>query len=177
MAGKKELQKIEDDIEKALMAYAQDCGLYFDFGLLKMNISRTMLTRNLFENEYRMYCLHTDSGHNDLLERPSTACFADIALGHHRWYDGSDGYPVRYVRNRSPYRQMTDITACAAYLAADPGEDPAGTLSRMQKKSGKQFSPMVMAYLSDQQLAEEIQRILKADPSPYYEEIRQHVAG
>ena len=163
--------------EKALMAYAQDCGLYFDFGLLKMNISRTMLTRNLFENEYRMYCLHTDSGHNDLIERPSTACFADIALGHHRWYDGSDGYPVRYVRNRSPYRQMTDITACAAYLAADPGEDPAGTLSRMQKKSGKQFSPMVMAYLSDQQLADEIQRILKADPSPYYEEIRQYVSG
>ena len=72
----------------------------------------------MFENEQLMYEQHTVSGHGDLAARASTAQFADIALGHHRWYDGSDGYPAHYVRTDSPYRQMTDAAACAAVLAA-----------------------------------------------------------
>ena len=89
------LAALEDRAEKraALLAFAQDCGLYHNFGLIKMNVQRTMQARGLFENEFQMYMLHTASGQDDLLARPSTSRLADIALGHHSWYNGAGGYP------------------------------------------------------------------------------------
>ena len=154
-----------------LLEFAEECGLYFDFGLIKMNIGRTMMTRNLFENEYRMYLLHTISGHDDLLARPSTRHFADVALGHHRWYDGTDGCPAQYIRTESPYRQMTDVAACAAVIIAEYDGDLGSVIDKMQKTAGRQFSPMVAAYLTDPALLAQAESVLSEDPAKYYEEV------
>ena len=71
------------------------------------------------EREARIRELHTISGAEDLSRGSSTETYADIALGHHRYYNGNDGYPASYVRNRSPYRQMTDVVAVVACLIAN----------------------------------------------------------
>ena len=167
------LKPIPDPAQKRreLLAYAEECGLYFDFGMIKMNISRTMQTRNLFENEFRMYQLHTISGHDDLAVRPSTQRFADIALGHHRWYDGTDGYPETYSRIHSPYRMMTDIVACAAFLTSYADQEFSETLQNMQKSAGRQFSPLVMAWLGDCELQEKLRRLQAQDDEAFYKEI------
>ena len=166
------IRSIEDPGEKRarLLSFAADCGFYHDFGLIKMNLSRTLQTRNLFENEYRMYMLHTISGYDDLRKRSSTASFADVALGHHRWYDGTEGYPAEYVRNESPYRQLTDVMAVVAALE----EDERGLEERMRailEGERGRFSPMVTAFLADGKLAASLRELLTGSRECYYRSI------
>lgn len=171
------ISSIEDPEEKkkALLEYADECGLFFDFGLLKMNISRTMQSRNLFENEFRMYRQHSISGHDDLASRPSTQRFADIALGHHRWYDSSSGYPESYERTDSAYRQMTDIVAAAVYLFTEYSGDISAVVTKMNKLAGRRFSPMVTAYLADKDLLQKLVSILEDDGRAYYMELMENL--
>jgi len=172
------LQTIGDDGEKkkALLEYAWRCGLFCDFGMLKMNITRILQTRKLFEGEYQMYQLHTLSGYQDLRKRGSTACFADVALGHHSWYNGAEGYPAGYARIASPYRQMTDAAAMVAYLAEE--ELPfAERIQAVFRQEGKRFSPLVTACLNDEALAARLEGILQDSGERYYRGVYDGLMG
>ena len=145
---------------QAVTDLAMQCGLYHDFGLIKMNFDRLLSIRDLFEKEQALYELHTVSGHDDLAARPSTEHLADTALGHHRWYNGAGGYPENYVRNESPYRQMTDLAAIASVIA-DAGANGFGkTLEYILSQEGKRFSPVLTAYLDAEDVQEKIKEIL-----------------
>ena len=160
-----------EEKEKEVLRFAGDCGLYHDFGLLKMNFSRTMATRNLFENEYQLFTLHTIAGKEDLKRRASTSSLADIAWGHHADYNGAGGYPSEYVRNQSPYRMMTDVASVAVFLA-EKGEESFGErIEKLFREEGRRFSPMVTKYLSDRKLQEKVKEILCSPPLSYEREI------
>lgn len=158
---------------EALLAYACDCGLFCDFGLLKMNFERTIQSRSLFENEYQMSCLHTVSGWDDLSRRASTAAFADIALGHHAYYSGAGGYPKKYVRNTSPYRQMTDIAAVVSSLCEEWEKSPGRDVSAMLPKETGRFSPVILSFVQDAGVSGQLLNILSGDDRPYYRTIHQ----
>lgn len=162
------LRAIRDPAEKreALLRYAEECGLFYDFGLIKMNLTRTMQTRELLENEYRMYSLHTVSGRDDLRKRSSTAIYADVAFGHHAWYNGSGGYPEDYVRNASPYRQMTDVAAVVDALLDRGGADLDSAVADILRQERSRYSPLVTVYLGDRGLRAGLAAIL-ADDRPY----------
>ena len=110
-------------------------------------------------------------------ERPSTGRFADVALGHHRWYDGSDGYPESYVRTDSDVRQMTDIVSAAVYLITEYTGDIDALIQQMDREAGRRFSPMVMAYLSDKALMHKLVPVLEDDGAEYYKEIQEALEG
>lgn len=106
-----------------------------------------------------------------LWKTPATAAFSDVAWGHHRWYNGSDGYPDTYVRNRSPYRQMTDVVAVVAYLL-DHGQDGFdAAVQGAQSLAHRRFSPLVTAYLQDQILTARLKQIAQSDGKEYYREV------
>lgn len=159
------------DKRQAILDYALDCGLFHDFGQLKMDVNRTLKVRNLLDREFRMFKLHCISGHENLNRRNSTRHYADIALGHHRWYDGGDGYPETYVRTDSPYRQMTDVAAVASYLVDGYDSDPSKIISSLLEEKRRRFSPMVTACLSDAELAASVSQVLSGDGEKYYREI------
>ena len=159
----------------ALVKYSRECGLYQDFGMLKMNIGHIMSIRDFFETEYEMYQLHTISGYDDLRERKSTEIFADVALGHHRWYDGSGGYPEEYIRNDSPYRQMTDVEAVSTELVMRFNGDIDKITNDIMSGAGKQFSPLVTAYLQDTDLKCKLNDILERDSKELFFEIYQEL--
>ena len=162
---------------RAVTDYAEQCGLYHDFGLIKMNFERLCQTRDLFEGEQRMYELHTISGHDDLAGRASTAIYADAALGHHRWYNGADGYPADYVRNASPYRQMTDLVAVVAYLNESGDISPRGAISSVLAQERRRFSPLITAYLSDDALQAEIEAVFARQDEPAYRALYAELRG
>ena len=115
--------------------------------------------------------LHTLSGYEDLKRRKSTEEFADIALGHHRWYDGNGGYPDNYVRTDSEYRLMTDVAAAAVHIVSEAKtRDLKDILEEMTGSSQRQFSPIVLSCLTDEKLAKKIRTVLKGD-AVYYKEI------
>lgn len=146
--------------ERAVTEYAYECGLYHDFGLIKMNFDRLCHSRALLESEQKLYELHTLSGHDDLASRASTARYADIALGHHAWYNGAGGYGTRYVRNESPYRQMTDLAAIATVLSEDSPLSAEERIDVVLAQEGRRFSPLLTSYLTEDSLKRQIAAIL-----------------
>ena len=52
------------------------------------------------------------TGHN------STAAYADVAKGHHLWYDCSRGYPYDFNTFDSPVKTIIDIVAVADCMDA-----------------------------------------------------------
>lgn len=158
-----------DQHRDALLRYAGECGLYHDFGMIKMNLERLCQTRDLFESEYQIMKLHTVSGHDDLRARDSTRIYADVAFGHHSWYSGSGGYPDDYVRNRSPYRQMTDTVAVAAYMTENFRGDADELFDQILAQEGRRFSPLVTACLMDPALKEDLKKILRSSGKEHYQ--------
>ena len=109
------------------------------------------------------------AGYEELLLRESTRVFADVALGHHAWYQG-EGYPKDYVRNQSPYRQMTDVTAVVAYLIDHCHGEPEQTIQAVIRQEGKRFSPMVTAFLNNEALRRDLIDLLTRDDGPLFQE-------
>ena len=152
---------------RAVIEYAGMCGLYHDFGLIKMNAARISEIRMRFEREDLLWQLHPLSGYDDLKARASTERFADIALGHHAWYSGGGGFPQEYVRTGSVYRQMTDVAAAAVRLAEC---DPAvfdETAAEMMKQGRTVFSPIVVSFLNVPECRNAFLDILKDDETLY----------
>ena len=166
------LNEIEDEKEKEkeLLNYAKQCGTYYDFGRIPMNIDKTIICRDLFDREYRIYTLHTDIGYHCLQERESTARFADVALGHHKHYEG-EGYPQEYKRLDSPYRSFTDLAAIVSYLRGHEEEDIDHLCENIQKQSRTIFSPILTSYLDDKDLRKQIKTILTVEKRKYYKEL------
>jgi len=167
------IREIADPAEKkdAVLRYAWDCGIFHNFGMAKMNMERLLRSRNLFEDEFEILKLHTLSGHDDLAARYSTRNFADIALGHHRWYNGAGGFPESYVRNSSEYRQMTDVAAVAAYLVDHTNGDASETMREAAAKAHRRFSPLVTSYLESRALREELSNIIEGDDRDGYRDL------
>jgi len=150
----------------AVTDFAAQCGFYHDLGLFKMNLFRTMNGRDLFEREDQMVQLHVAASRDDLKRCPSTAAYADVVYGHHAWYNGMGGYPEEYVRTESPCRQMTDVMAVVAYLL-DQQEPPEEALNQARALAHTRFSPLVTAYLEDEDLCRGLKNIL-IDEERYY---------
>ncbi len=165
--------RVEKDPEtkkEVSMRLLRDCGLYHDFGLLKMNLLRMMNSRNLFENEHRIMMLHCESGRDDLSRRESTKALADTAYAHHAYYNGG-GYPAGYVRRESPYRMMTDIAAVCVYILESGETDTEKLSSDILKESGKRFSPMVSVLLLNSSFLQRLSEFLHQDERIYWKEI------
>lgn len=151
--------------------YAEECGLFHAFGMIKMNVARTVETRNLFDSEDQIYHLYLKSGHDDLAARKSTEMYADIAFGHRKWYNGNDGYPKSYVRTDSPFRQMTDVCALAVYLVEGEETDICRRIDSLLLKDDGRFSPLVLSYIADEKLKGRIVDIITGDGDKYYREV------
>ena len=160
---------------RAVLDFARTCGLFHDVGKAKMNMTRLSLVRNLFEKEDQMERLHTQAGYEELMERASTRIYADTALGHHSWYQGG-GYPAHYVRNDSPYRQMTDVTAVAACLIDRGQDDPCAAVQAVLGQEGTRFSPLVTAFLGKEGLRMKLEETLRGDDTPFLREIYDDTA-
>ncbi|MBR0481030.1 MAG: hypothetical protein IJJ48_01005, partial [Firmicutes bacterium] len=114
---------------------------------------------------------HVRSGYGDLSRNRSTHDYADIALGHHTWYDGTDGYPGDYIRIESPYRQMTDAAKLASDLLSRWNGDMQSLAKDMLSRSRREYSPMVVSCLLDKDLCSRLEKILGGDDCVYYKEI------
>lgn len=162
-----EIRSIADAEEKKeyILNFAMECGIFHDVGKINLINLYTNTQRQWFEEEYEMAHLHTVMGKVCLSERKSTLHYSDIAHGHHRWYDGSKGYPDSYKRLECPYRQMVDVIALTDWI------DNAVENERMYSEEsktfeeaaqiaisleGKRFSPLLTARLRDKNVVEKL---------------------
>lgn len=149
---------------KTLEEMSLNAGLLHDIGKLSFTTLYNHAGRQMLQSEETTLRLHTIVGCYWLKEHPSTRPYSDVAFGHHRWYDGNDGYPTEFLRKKSPCRALVDIVAFADYL--DSEEDDAALPCRTAsfeekleagiKLEGRRFSPLVTGWLRSPGLSEKL---------------------
>lgn len=154
----------------AVADYAMRSGLYHDIGKISFTNLYPGTARQWFEDEYAMARLHTQLGGERLAKHRSTERFAPVALGHHSWYDGSEGYPESYVRLECPYRQMVDVIGLMDWLdnVTYSTHLRTGIRKTFQEAAreavrlgGKRFSPLLTERLTDRSAQEQLAEIFK----------------
>ena len=111
------LEDSPEDREK-LIDFAYHAALCHDFGKLFIIDTIFVYGRNLFDMEFDLIRQHPDTGADLLSSHPSTRLYADAARGHHKWYDGSKGYPEDFDAAKSPLKVLIDIVAIADCMDA-----------------------------------------------------------
>lgn len=102
--------------ERETETFLCDCCILHDIGKLKVLNLYEVQNRGWLEMEEEMHRLHPELGSRILEKCLSTKAYAQAALGHHRWYNGREGYPEAYRREESPDAALVDILSVADYI-------------------------------------------------------------
>ncbi|MDO4197840.1 MAG: hypothetical protein Q4D13_02470 [Erysipelotrichaceae bacterium] len=163
--GIKEFDSYTDinDKHEEINDYLREGCLYSDIGLLLIGYSRRDKKRDYLEDERNVTHKHAMAGHRVLSIHETTKKYADLALGHHSYYEGSKGYPEEYVRLKSDYRLMVDIVSVVSYICKtvlDYKMDFEEIIDNIRNNRQKQFSPLLIPYFDDDVFAGKIKEIL-----------------
>ncbi|MCR5801712.1 MAG: hypothetical protein K6G57_05205 [Lachnospiraceae bacterium] len=136
-----------------IISDAFHAGLCYDFGKLMMIDTIHIYGRGLFDSEFELLRLHPVMGAEMLSRYPSTDKFANVAWGHHRWYNHQGGYPEEFDAVGLPERVLIDIVAVAdcldaatesvgrSYSKSKSAEDVIGELAA---GSGTRYAPYIV---------------------------------
>lgn len=114
--------------------------------------------RRLTDYEFDLIRMHPETGAKDLASLPDFACYADIAHGHHRTYDGTGGYPDDFDILHSPCRPVIDLVhicdcldAATDYLSRNyhNAKDFDTVLSELADGRGTQYNPNIIDLILD----------------------------
>ncbi len=125
--------------------------------------------RKLLDMEFDLIKTHPKMGAEMLKRFSSTAKYAEVALGHHKWYDNSRGYPEEFDTSKSRYKTVIDIVLCADCL--DAATDTVGRsyncgksfedfYAEIQEGSGTRYAPWLPDLLSKPEVREDIEFLL-----------------
>lgn len=99
-----------------LRAFVYEGCLLHNVGMMTFHHFVRHIARSWMEEEKDMYQCHVYSGKIMLEQSESTRPYVWAALGHHRFYDGSGGYPDSYSREEDPNPMLTDLISAAVHL-------------------------------------------------------------
>lgn len=104
--------------QQEIFDYVENASMYHDLG----KISISGLVDNDFaklpSHAFDVIKMHPSLGLKFLMIDDDLAKYSDVVLGHHKWYDGTNGYPAEYDNTKSPVRILTDIISISDCLEA-----------------------------------------------------------
>ena len=100
-------------------SFIRQSALLHDVGKTRITDIVNTQSRKLWDREFHGILLHPVYGAEMLGSDSDLAKYSDIALGHHKFYDGTGGYPQSFDNTKSPCRILIDlITICDCIDAA-----------------------------------------------------------
>lgn len=139
----------------SLTEYTYQAAIFHDLGKISMPTIINNSFRRLTEHESDIIQLHPDKSRQFLTIDPSLKQYQDIAMGHHKWYDG-EGYPAKFKNRKSPYFPIICIVSlCDCMDAATENigrnyhtprsfED---VMKEFEELSGEQFHPELIDFI------------------------------
>ena len=169
-----------------VIVYAYHAALCHDFGKLMIIDTIFVYGRKLLDMEFDLVKQHPDIGYTLLSSHPSTEKYAEVARGHHLWYDCSKGYPTVFDTKKSPVKIIIDIVAIADCM--DAATDSVGrsynrgkTLSDYEQEvirdAGTRYAPWGPALLCDQKAREDLEYLLDEGRTDLYRETYKLLAS
>lgn len=141
---------------KELIDLAYHGALYHDIGKCAIAPVVNDDYRPLLDDEFALISRHPDYARRYVRIMPSLAKYLDIALGHHRWYDGRGGYPTSFDNTKSPIRNLIDIVTIADCIQAATEKVGRNYKSRLEfdevmqelrDQSGTRYNPAIVKFI------------------------------
>ncbi len=163
--NREEVLKRADEIVH--MAY--HAALCHDFGKIMIIDTIIVYGRKLLDMEIDLIKTHPKTGYEMLKRHASTRAYAEIALGHHRWYDNSRGYPEDFDTSQSALRPIIDIVQAADCLDAatdtvgrsySQGETLEDYLQELRAGAGTQYAPWLVELMDVSEVRSDLEYLL-----------------
>ena len=117
--------KIYEYMDKDLLSfiknpkeYISNSALLHDIGKSKITDIVTQQRRKLSDNEFMGIKKHPSFGSSFLVGNKLLEEYYDIVIGHHKYYDGSGGYPIDFDNTKSKYKIVIDLITIADCIDA-----------------------------------------------------------
>ena len=101
-----------------ILDYTYHASICHDFGKIPIIDTIFVYGRKLLDVEFNIIKSHPKTGYEMMIKHESTKAYAEVALGHHRFYDDSRGYPEDFKTMESPVKPIIDIVQCADCMDA-----------------------------------------------------------
>ena len=133
------------------------CTIFHDIGKNQIAGIINIQTRKLNNDEFAIIKQHPDVGAEVLENDSDFARYFDVIRGHHKFYDGSGGYPADFDNTASPVRFVIDIvTICDCIDAATDtlgrnyagGKDFLSVLEELKAGSGERYNPYLVGLIA-----------------------------
>ena len=160
-----------------ILQFTWHAAICHDAGKLYIIDTVFVYGRKLLDMEFDLIKTHPRMGAK-LLERfPSTGKYAEVALGHHKWYDNSRGYPVEFDTGKSKVKTVIDLVQCADCLDAatdtvgrsySSGKSFEELAEEIREGSGTRYAPWVTELFSDPEVQQDIKYLLSEGRNQVY---------
>lgn len=164
-----------------VLDYIVPAALFHDIGKNGMIPIINTQHRKLNDYEFNIIQTHPQKGSDYLSSDPDFLIYQPVALGHHRSYDGTRGYPLSFDNTASPYRDAIDLIhicdcldAATDYLSrnyhrAKPFDV---VLNELKAGRGTEYNPdMVDVILSDRELYNDLKMLTEQNRENIYYDI------
>ena len=168
LKGYKNVDEVIENREKILY-FTYHAAICHDFGKIPIIDTIFVYGRRLLDDEFGIIKTHPIMGYNMLKKYPSTCDFAEVALGHHRFYDDSKGYPESFKTKESEYKTIIDIVLCADCMDAatdsvgrsyNQGKTIEEYIAEVREGSGTRYAPWLSELFENEDLKKDIRFIL-----------------
>ncbi|MCR4762269.1 MAG: HD domain-containing protein [Lachnospiraceae bacterium] len=109
-----EVREKATEIEK----FTWHAAVCHDFGKISILDTIFIYGRRLLDFEFDIIRQHPALGADLAGGHESTRAYVDVILGHHRWYDNSEGYPEDFDTGKSPLKPIIHIITVADCMDA-----------------------------------------------------------
>ncbi len=150
-ATKPELfERIQALCGENLFAFVKHCSLLHDIGKTRITDIVNTQARRLEDREFEGILRHPAMGAAMIEKDADLMKYRDVALGHHKFYDGHGGYPPEFDNTKSPIKLVIDlITICDCIDAATDhlgrnykqAKSLDEVLSEMREEKGTRYNP------------------------------------
>ncbi|MDD5928937.1 MAG: HD domain-containing protein [Spirochaetales bacterium] len=174
----KSVDNIKEKYDEILnLAYHSACC--HDFGKTTIIDTIFVYGRRLLDMEFDLIKTHPKTGYNLLKKYASTRQYAEVALGHHKWYDNSRGYPEDFDTSKSSLKPIIDLVLCADCLDAatdtvgrsyNSGKKLDDFIKELKEGSGTRYAPWLSELIKIPEVYSDIQYILTSRRKQTYRE-------
>ena len=165
--------------KKELSERVYRCSLHHDIGKVMLLDYVGIYNRKLLDEEFAAIQLHSHVG-SFLMRNFEQKELPYVALHHHRFYDGSGGYPKDVPPCPPEYKVIADIASVSDSVEAatdnigrcySAAKSFAEIVSELRQGSGTRYSPYVVELFDNKEFYETMERELHQERRNTYLEI------
>ena len=155
--------------KEEILSFTYHAAVCHDFGKIPIIDTIFVYGRKLLDDEFDIIKTHPKTGYVMMKQYESTKAYADVALGHHRWYDDSKGYPDSFKTAESPLKTIIDIVLCADCMDAatdsvgrsyNKGKTLDDYIKEVREGSGTRYAPWLLELFDREDVCAELKKLL-----------------